>query len=360
LRGVIDSNLPPFNHKSFGAVWGGLENHRDKIQIIQEEHHIHSGAVSIAMDVHDKFWKDFKVSLAECFHVVADWRLHKGDPNTFSLPSNVVNFPNSLAERIRSIELKNSGQLAAASTDGRVLNLNNFAETTIKKLYNHEFCQLATDAIEACATFGDYIVVSNFKTPQENDIILKNHDEKLVVRKFLKSNNHDQLAVLTPNTNDPHSSINPLLTSADMTGCKKVVGVIFNDTGNFPNEEIHDVLLLDDISGIEAKLTRSSLYQVQGDSAVPIALNDQFLIVDNTPFDLATSPLPNGTLVLATTHSGEIYFKRYFQHNGNIIMLESINKNGNHPSIPSSLDGSVGEHLTSVRKVHGILYEAPR
>lgn len=103
----------------------------------------------------------------------------------------------------------------------------------------------------------------------------------------------------------------------------------------------------------------SPLFEVQGRSAEPLALNSQLLITHSVTFGPEALKRLEGRLVVAVDDTGERYFKRLRVH-GKLVVLESVNPDGTTPAQLLSLDGSHGyPTLTNLLEVAGVIFEVP-
>ncbi|MDH2406038.1 hypothetical protein QCM77_40060 [Bradyrhizobium sp. SSUT18] len=101
------------------------------------------------------------------------------------------------------------------------------------------------------------------------------------------------------------------------------------------------------------------MFEVQGRSAEPIALDGQFLVTHPTTFGSDTLKRLEGRLVVAVDETGERYFKRLRVHK-RLVVLESLNPDGITPAQLLSLDGSQGlPVLSDLLEVVGVLFELP-
>jgi hypothetical protein len=143
---------------------------------------------------------------------------------------------------------------------------------------------------------------------------------------------------------------------------KKVVGTLFVSHLASPPPKLanQEVVAVGDLSLVEKAFADARLFEVQGRSAEPIALDTQLLITRFVNFGPETLKRLEGRLVVAVDDTGERYFKRLRVH-GNFVVLESLNPDGTTPAQLLSLDGSSKlPKLTDLIEVVGVLFEAPQ
>jgi hypothetical protein len=142
---------------------------------------------------------------------------------------------------------------------------------------------------------------------------------------------------------------------------KKVVGTLFLSHLTSPPPKVanQEVVAATDFSLVEKTLANARLFEVQGRSAEPIALDTQSLITHPVTFGPDALKRLEGRLVVAVDDAGERYFKRLRVHNP-LVVLESLNPDGTTPAQLLSLDGSHGlPKLTDLLEVVGVLFEIP-
>lgn len=104
-----------------------------------------------------------------------------------------------------------------------------------------------------------------------------------------------------------------------------------------------------------------SVWQVDGDSAVPVALDGQFLIVGAPVRGREELRALDGAPVFATVESSGSEPERYFKRlrlAGTVVVLESIETSGRFPPIVCCLTASPGlPTLVQVAPVKGVLFQ---
>ena len=106
-------------------------------------------------------------------------------------------------------------------------------------------------------------------------------------------------------------------------------------------------------------LTGARLFQVQGRSAEPIALDGQFLIMGEASTTIEQVKKLDGRPIVAIDEDGTRYFKR-LRYRGDFAVLESLNPDGTTGAELLSFNGTQGlPKLVHVLEVLGVLFELP-
>jgi hypothetical protein len=104
-----------------------------------------------------------------------------------------------------------------------------------------------------------------------------------------------------------------------------------------------------------------SVWQVDGDSAVPVALDGQLLVVGKSVLSREELRKLDGAAVFATIEGSGSEPERYFKRlrlAGTVVVLESIETSGRFPPIVCSLKASPGlPMLVQVAPVKGVLFQ---
>jgi hypothetical protein len=208
---------------------------------------------------------------------------------------------------------------------------------------------------------GDLLIVSSYTAVNPLDLIVTAFGKKLLARRYNETDVHPTMAVLTGQAIDPYSLPQPVIAPLERITPKKIVGTIFRPhSAPLPSmNEDNEIVALTDTVIVRKALENARLFQVDGRSAEPIALDKQFLITHQVTFNAESVMAFEGRLVIAIDEHGTRYFKRLRAH-GNIIVLESLNPDGTTPAELLSLDGTNKlPKLTGLLAVVGILFELP-
>lgn len=99
--------------------------------------------------------------------------------------------------------------------------------------------------------------------------------------------------------------------------------------------------------------------QVDGQSAEPIALNKQYLIVKDPISPEDAERTLDGKPIIAEDSDGICYFKRLRIQDGGEVVLESLDSGGEYPPVTLARRGSGRTYLAKAWPVAGILFEIP-
>ncbi len=140
---------------------------------------------------------------------------------------------------------------------------------------------------------------------------------------------------------------------------RKVIGVLFDPGGAIGSrgEEVCDC-------GGEAILQRyatniQGLIEINGYSAEPIALDEQFLMI-GAPFSAEEALHKwDGQPVIASDGNGNHYFKRLRRSSAPIVVLESLEISGDFGPIVLTQKTGATTDLGCVWPVFGVLFERP-
>lgn len=363
LKELNDAHRVPYDRAPFRDLANKLLVDTARVTKIQDAHHRHTQGVPDAVDIHDNFWRNIKWHLHQCFHIMTEYRVFRGDPNTFAINDNFIIPPSNQMEELKKIKLIDTGVAAAATTDGRVgdgeIELRQIANQSDIRLFNHDVFQLNSQTLEPVATVGDFLIVSNYARVRERNLVVAGNGSSLLARRYMSSSDHPYTAILTAQTIDPYGLMQPVLASASALSARKIVGTLFNPTGASPKIGNDEVAIVPDSSAYQHLLKNMSLFKVDGRSAEPIALDEQFLIAGNEVTTQTQIVELEGRFVIAKDKEGRLYFKRLRLGEGSLLILESLNVDGSTPSVIASLDERTRIEIVSVLPVTGVLFELP-
>lgn len=366
LKRLREAHVPPLNRQVFKELVDMLIGGGGKpMKIINDSHHKDDETLGVAQaeDV-KKFWDSkLRPKLHEAFGVFAQFEAFAGEQRLFAWQDNVVEFPASQKEALGKIALMKTGVAAAAKTDGRagdgVVTIKEWEAAEPIRLFNHDVYQLAAGTLDPIAGIGDYLIVSNFAPVTKHSLVVATFGEQLLARRHSETDVHPDMVVLTGQTLEPHELPQPVIAPKEKVKQKKVVGTLFlsHRAPTPPKIENQEVVAVADLTLAERALSGARLFEVEGRSAEPIALNSQLLITQPVSFGAEALKRLEGCLVVAVDNAGERYFKRLRVH-GALIVLESLNPDGTTGTQLLSLDGSHGlPTLTGLLEVVGVLFE---
>ncbi|QND54577.1 hypothetical protein HB779_22010 (plasmid) [Phyllobacterium sp. 628] len=332
-----EGSVPPFSNPSFknllNTIGGGAGG--KPMQWINESHHKLDGTIGVAqaMDV-NVFWETKVQSLLHtCFKIFIEYEAHVGEPRLFAWMDNIVELPTSNAAHIKTLQFQHTGVAAAAKTDGRagdgLIMISDLSQAQKLTLYNHDAYQLSAGTLDPVADIGDVIIVSNYAKIHERSLVVTSFEHQLLARRYNETEIHPHIAVLTGQSIDPTALVQPVIAPKERILMRKVVGTLFakNKLPLPPKDDNVEFIALPDFLVIQSMLQDAKLFQVEGRSAEPIALNGQYIITQQFNTANVTASQLDGRMVIAVDESGARYFKR-LRCQQSIIVLESINADG--------------------------------
>lgn len=368
LKRLREAHVQPFNRQVFKELVEMLMGGGGKeMKIINEPHHKDDETLGVAQakDI-KKFWdKQLRPKLHQAFHVSAQFEAFAGEPRLFAWQDNVIAFPEGHKDAIKKLTLMKTGIAAAAKTDGRagdgIVTLKEWESAQPIRLFNHDVYQLAAGTLDPVAGIGDFLIVSNFASVTKHSLVVATFGEQLLARRHSETDVHPDMVILTGQTLEPHDLPQPVIAPREKVKQKKVVGTLFVSHLAPPPPKVanQEVVAVTDLSLVEKMLANARLFEVQGRSAEPIALETQLLITHPATFGPDALKRLEGRLVVAVDDAGARYFKRLRVHN-TLVVLESLNPDGTTPAQLLSLDGSHGlPKLTDLLEVVGVIFEIP-
>lgn len=320
-----------------------------------------------ASQVHNYWHKKLGPALDRAFRITREHRLlHGGKTALYPLPST-ASLPPGYPENVRAIPLKVLGR-AAALTDGRAadgtIDMNEFSPTDCVEitLGKHSAFRLLSRTLEPVARPGDILVTRDYGDVSSKSLVVALGEDRLLARRFEITENHSDVAVLTAQAINPREIAPPIVAPRGSLVLRKIVGVLFAHDGlvvpSLGRDEVCDC-------GGEAALryiTRHTLglVEVDGQSAEPIALHQQYIIVKNAISTADAFRSVEGKPIIAQDTNGSFYFKRLRAQATGEVVLESLDSGGNYPPILLAAPGSPKNALAQVWPVAGILFEVPR
>ena len=359
-------HVAPFTRRPFGDLLNVLSGGEKGIKLINEPPHVDDETIGIAQakDVQD-FWEGtLRPRIHKAFHAFAAFEAFYGDPRTFDYPVTVVHLPTGQREEVGKAELFRTGIAAAAKTDGRagdgLLSIEEWTDSQRVRLPNHEIYRLTASTLEPVAWVGDFVIVSNYAPVNPLNLVVAAVGERLLARRYNTSEAHPDIAILTAQAVDPYAIAEPEIVPLKGLEQRKVVGTLFTGDGAgfaATKDEVAEVDAPSDYFGL---LDQARLFEVQGRSAEPLALDGQYLMTGEPLADASAIAGLDGRLVVAVDADGTKYFKRFRQMQTGLVVLESLNPDGTTPAELLSSDNRNGiPQLVKILPVLGVLFELP-
>lgn len=366
LRQLHDADIAPWNRPELKTLVGALGKSVPPMKYMEIAHHasgLHLG-MSEAVDV-EKHWRQkLRPALERGFRLTRTHHFLHGGLKALHAALPSVALPEGYQAKVRDISLTVLGR-AAALTDGRAadgrvdMNLGQSGPAKIV-LGRHFVFRLAAPTLEPVARVGDVLLVKEFGEPPPKSLVVALSEDHILVRRFEISDNHSDVAVLTAQAINPRQIAPPVVAQKSTLKLHQVIGVLFDNYANgspaAPGMEVCDC-------GSEAVVTRLAsntfLVEVVGQSAEPIALNGQYLIVKEAVTAEAALKRLDGKPIIAADTNDNLYFKRLRMASKESIVLESLDSGGDYGPIVLSPPGQGSNRLERVWPVVGVLFELP-
>jgi len=367
LSRLKQSHTAPFNRKPFEKFLGVINGGERAISLINNPPHDDDETMGVAEadDVHSYWISAIWKRIQNAFEAYAAFEAYHGEPRSFVYPANVVALPTGQDVEVRNAQLFQTGLAAAAATDGRVgdgvLRIEEWEQPAERVvLHNHEVYRLTANTLDPVASAGDMIIVSNYAQIEEKQLVVAAVGDKLLARRLQISDVHPDLAILTAQAVNPFEIEVPYIAPLEGLDLKKIVGSLFasNAVGaGVSSNELEEIVGSHEYLPI---LNNARLFRVQGRSAEPIALDGQYLMVDNPISDQSRWDEYEGRLVIGIDSNNGSYFKRFRSPRAGLYVMESLNPDGTTPAELLSSDASSSiPQLTHIFPVVGVLYELP-
>jgi hypothetical protein len=276
-----------------------------------------------------------------------------------------VSLPEGRKAAVSAIKLPLVGSAAALSNgkaaDGCVnLTIDGKAKETIE-LKSNVIYRLTTPTLEPVARPGDLLLISEFKKPSAKSLVVARSEDRLMARRLEIADNHSDVAVLTANAINPRMIAAPVVAKLSTLTLQKIIGVLYDygkaALGKAGDEEVCDCGGDSHVKAAFANM--QGLVSVDGYSAEPHALDKQFLIIANPmPVSEACKRL-DGQPVIAEDSSGSRFFKRLRSGGAGLVILESLEIDGDFPPIVLADKPGSALHVQAIWPVLGVLFERP-
>lgn len=366
LQQLHDAGIAPWDRAEIKTLVGALGKSLAPIKYIENAHH--AGATHLGMseaaDV-EKYWqKKLWPALERGFRLVRDHQLLHGGLKALHAALPSVALPEGYQAKVRDISLAVLGR-AAALTDGRAADGRvdmNLGQSGLAKIVlgRHFAFRLAAPTLEPVARLGDILLVKEFGEPPPKSLVVALSEDRILVRRFEIADNHSDVAVLTAQAINPRQIAPPVVAQKSTLKLHQVIGVLFDNYASgspaAAGMEVCDC-------GSEAVVTRLAsnafLVEVVGQSAEPIALNGQYLIVKQAVTAEDALKRLDGKPIIAADTNDNLYFKRLRMASKESIVLESLDSGGDYGPIVLSPPGQGSNRLERVWPVVGVLFELP-
>lgn len=355
----------PFSLPKVRQVIEAVRNNPSFTDILNQSHHkdrLRLGPADAIRTAQN--WREIKDCMKDAFSEIRTFKYlgPRGQIHPVSKPPT-IKVPDGFREVIKNVEFTVSAK-AAALTDGRI-SVEVESDWSAERIIfpNHSAVRLNADTLSPVASIGDILIVRQFHEARDRDLVVAAISDRLYVRRLSNYPNSEDSVILSAQSSDPLVQMQPIIAQKDGSQIRIVDGVIYDKHNIPPIDEGNEAVELKGVSDLESltKLTKV-VYKVYGNSAVPLALDGQYLLVGDLIVDSEQVSRLDGRLVIATTEmlDGEVarFFKR-MRWKPPLVVLESLDLGGKSPPEILSLDSDEKwPRLTSVSEVIGVIFSS--
>ncbi|MBY3385067.1 AAA family ATPase [Rhizobium laguerreae] len=363
IRELSDAKLAPWDKSEFKRLIGQLDPGISAIKHMEMAHH--SGRVNLGMGeaqgVEEHWRKKLQSVLRRAFQLVRDHQLIHGGLRALHALEPDCELPEGYTDKIKTLRFPLLGRAAALTggitADGRV-DLDFSSERTIPIVLGRHFAfRLNAPTLEPVARKGDILLVKEIGEPSTRSLVVARYEDRVVARRFEIADNHSDIAVLTAQAVNPRQIAPPIVVKKATLELHKVIGVLF-DGGQTSAVDEGEVCDCGGESFIHRYATEvKGLVEVVGNSAEPIALNGQMLLIGDAISASEALNRLDGRPVIAGDMADDRYFKRLRRGEGSTVVLESLEISGDFPPVVLTYGTGAITDLKEVWPVYGVLFE---
>jgi len=360
--------IAPWDRSEFRKLVGMLDKNLPAIKHMEISHH--SGATMLGMaeakDVETHWRTKLSSTLTSAFRLAREFHHLHGGLTALHAPPPAATLPDGYSASVRKIPLNVVGRAAALSdgraADGRV-DLNEFPSSQHKKitLAQHRAFRLLSATLEPVARRGDILLVKEPAEITPRSLVIALSEDRVLARRFEIAANHSDVAVLTAQSVNPHQIAPPVIAHKATLKLYKIIGVIYESPGwNPPSASEMEICACDGEAVIDRLASDSlGLVEVEGDSAVPFALNGQYLVVKKEVTAVEALRWLVDQPIIASDTDDNRYFKRLRDTGEDNIVLESLDSSGEFGPVVLSAPGKGENCLERAWPVAGVIFELP-
>lgn len=366
----IERRDPPFTDPVFKQYLDVYEKNPKLIQLISDPHHSPSSQITVreAEEVHE-FWR------AQLFGALQaiwfEYRLHRkqifGEAAAIPLPANLNHVP-AHSNAAASFTPELLGRVSAYS-DGRVSlgamswSFHEGGGNTMA-LRGLAAYRLEADTLAPIARPGDTLLIRLGGSHRPPNLVIEDRGSSLAARRLIQDPEISNLLVLSASSSNPRHTPQAIITREVGAKRWKIVGTLFTSTtlkaGDWFATDTEVTPCSPGEATVMAILADTSLVEVDGNSAEPIALNEQYLLVKPERTDLVRACQDlDGHPVVALDQDDQVFLKRLRNVGAEEVALESMDATGVGELVMMSLSVEKREKgtLRSIRPVVGVIFE---
>lgn len=365
LRELHSKKLAPWDKSEFSTLAGQLDQGIAAIKSLEMSHHAGRSHLTMAdaIDVEGHWRGNLEPAMRRAFNLARDHFLIHGGLRALHAAEPDCALPEGYTAKVKSLRFQMLGRAAALTggfaADGRV-NLDfNVKGSNPLVLGRHFAFRLEAPTLEPVARKGDILLVREMGEPSPKSLVVARYEDRVVARRFEIADNHSDIAVLTAHAINPRQIAQPIVVKKSTLQLHKIIGVLFDHNPSLIGDEGE----VGDCGG-ESVLHRyarevKGLVEVAGQSAEPVALDGQMLMIgDPISLDDAVTRY-EGRPVIAGDADDNRYFKRLRRGQASTVVLESLEISGDFPPVVLTHQTGQMTDLKEVWPVYGVLFERP-
>ena len=358
---------PPYTDSAFGELIAVSSSHPDVYRQLSEPHHTVSETITVreAQSIYG-FWQQ---TLFPAVRKV--WEKYRffqeviiGEAASIPLPADCDHEPER-SNGLAAVQPNIVGRVSAYS-DGRTasaIRIDHLVDGEAIDLSARAAYRLEKDTLSPVARVGDIVLTRLDKMCRTPNLIVEDRGTHQVARRWLEYEAAPTLAVLAASTSNPREVPPAVISRAEGANRRKIVGVLFaadrltlGDRLDPDNEVTH---LGADNEVVTDLIADTDVFEVQGSSAEPLALDKQYLLAKPAADDYAAAVRQlDGRPVIAEDSENCAFFKRLRVFDSQSVVLESLDNSGLEGPIILSVDSRGSDpQLTRVREVVGVIFD---
>ena len=357
----------PYTDAVFGDLIAVKSSCPDKFRQLSEPHHSVSEMITVreARQIYE-FWNE--VLFPAVRKVWEKYRfLQKSivsEVTAIPLPANCNHKP-PRSTALASVQPKILGRVSAYS-DGHAasaIRIDHLTGGDAVDLHALATYRLERDTLSPVARVGDILLTRLDGQCRAPNLVVEDRGTHRVARRWLEDKAAPSLAVLVASSSNPREVSPVVISRAEGANRRKIVGVIFAADQLRPGNKIDPGVEATDLDAdnevVASIVADTEVFEIQGSSAEPMALENQYLLAKLAKTDLAAGLRElDGRPVIAEDSEDCAFFKRLRVLKSRYVVLESLDKTGSESPILFSTDPEeLGPKLTRVREVVGVVFD---
>jgi hypothetical protein len=375
FAGKYNQSVFPYENPEFGKLIDAWKDPtKEKFRVaLSEPHHSSDSAYdfNFAKDLFG-WWngvltKVFQVAFETVLRIRENgWRM----PHlSVAMPAKLGQFDTALTKIPMPANLNNVIGRVAAETEGREIvflegqpALHFIEQSMVGSAFgSFEAVVVAAATLEPTAQIGDVLLLSPSLPPTPNCLVVCEAEGGFRARRYSTLTSSSSNVALLASAINPREIRQTILVEPTASKFKKVVGIVFSHGWEVPPSSENEVVNV----GFSVKLEQLlgdavGLVSVVGNSAEPIALNGQFLILGPTLSSKNELASHSGKPVVVLKDGRPLFKRLRFTFGDGPLVLESLDAGGRHPPvvIPHEELSRANDNL-SFRPVLGVLFDPP-